>query len=458
MRSKVIPAWVLALAPEDRFPGWPHVGGGADVGNFDNIGTEIKDVYPTGSFDSMYNKEAPYRAKLKKNNDYGMNEGVVKFPLKMNGMWSVGIVADNAAFPTAKDPTTVKGQLTPENFAATIQIGIKTKAAAKSGKSTFNSQGTLSERIENNVNELVKYVNKVYAGTNRGRLAIVESDGTNNFIAAKPLGVELLQEGMRLEAATTLAGGTLRDSFSNHKITAIDYDTRTVTYVGAADTNDDRTLVAGDHIFITGTSGTARGQVGLMDIVDDGTLAGTIFTQSRTTYPKLKASVLGNGGSLRNITEQIILDAIDRPRRRVGKKVTRVLSNSGQARKYVEFVAADRRYPGETNGDPRYAIGYSDDSLQIVAPGVNARLEVDYDVQPRSIFCLSWDTFFLYEAMPPDWIDANAGGDLLNLIPSTDTHKAGFLAYYGSVENQGCLMPLASSRIDDLKDAICGDV
>jgi hypothetical protein len=99
-------------------------------------------------------------------------------------------------------------------------------------------------------------------------------------------------------------------------------------------------------------------------------------------------------------------------------------------------------------------VGYDEDSLQIIAPGVNCKLEVDFDVQPRRIFFLAWDTFGRYEAMALDWIDDDT---LLKMVPTNGGHLAGFLAYVGSVENQICTMPRASCRLENLNDPLCGD-
>src|SRR5688572_15928383 len=118
-----------------------------DVGNFDSIGEEVKEVYPPGVFDGAWSTFAKYRNDLRRDTSFARSsEGVVTLPLKLNGMWSVGITADNAAFPTPKDPVTRKGQLTPETFSFTIQVGLKTKHAAKSGKSTFHSGGVAGDR------------------------------------------------------------------------------------------------------------------------------------------------------------------------------------------------------------------------------------------------------------------------------------------------------------------------
>ncbi len=190
-------------------------------------------------------------------------------------------------------------------------------------------------------------------------------------------------------------------------------------------------------------------------IVGDASDAATIYTNgSRSTYPELNAFVLRGSAGLRDLTEQLLLEAMDLPRRETGKKISKALCNTGQARKYVEFIQGERRYPGPTGSAPRYTLGYDEDSLQILAPGISVKLEVDFDITPRAIYFLAWDTFGRYESMAIDWIDEDT---LLKMVPTAGGHKAGFLAYVGCVENQICTMPRASSRLEDLNDPICGD-
>jgi hypothetical protein len=420
------------------------------VGAFEDISDELKNAYPPGSFVDPVNREAPYRKSLQRVN-LRMNEGIAKIPLGLRAAWNVGAIADLGNMPTPVDPVRVQGTVTPELFTGSFQIGLKTKTAAKSKVGTFNSGGIMSDRVENTVADLGKYINKVYAGSNRARLAVVlTNDGSSTLTLAEPLATELLNPNMRIEVRDALTGGAIRGTATNRTINSLDRDTRELVYSGA----DEATIAAGDHIFVTDTYG--RDFWTLPMIVDDGVDAVTIFGQSRTTNPELKAFVLRNGGALRDVTEQLILDAIDRPRRETGKRITRALCNSGQARKYVEMIQAERRYPGPTGSAPRYTVGYDEESLQILAPGVNVRLEVDFDITPRQIYFLCWDTWGLYEAMPLDWIDDDT---LLKMIPRSDAdgHRAGFLSYIGSVENQIQTMPRCNSRLEDLNDPILGD-
>lgn len=418
------------------------------AGSFDTIvSDEIKEMYPTGVWKDMLNKEATYWKELKKT-DRKASEGLVKWPARTAAQWNIGMVDDNTDMPASKDPVRKKFELKPEIFAGSIQVGFKTRAAAKSGKSTFDDGGTVSDRIEGTAEDVAKYMNRVYAGSVIGRLGVVEADGSNSVTLSKPLGTRLLDDQMVIEIRDALTGGAVRDSISNRQISAVDKDLRTFTYAGA-----DQTAVAGDHVFIYGSY--ARSPYSLHHIVDDGSDSpDAVFGLARTTYPKIKAQILANGGVLRNVTEQLILQAIDRPQDRVGKRITKALCGPGQYRKIAEFVHADRRYPGATTNDPKYKVGVGKGAFDLLGPDTDCTLQVERDVRPRSIYFLAWDLFWRYEAQELDWADEDT---LLKLVPSSGTHKTAYNAYICAIENQGCDMPSANSRLDDLKDDLAGD-
>jgi hypothetical protein len=419
------------------------------AGAFEDITTELKNAYPPGTFEEPVNKMSKYRRDIQRV-DLVMNEGIAKFPLGIASSWNVGMIPDIGEFPTPEDPVRVQGEVTPELFVGSFSIGVKTKVAAKSKKGTFNQGGIMADRVENTVAELGKYINKVYAGSQGnggtpyggGVMATVETNLTpaNTLVLNKPLGAELLNKNMRIDAKAP--GGALR-ALQSQKITVLTRDTRTIVYDGA----DDPTVAAGDEIYIENTSGRSIWTLSM--IVGDASDSAEIFAQSRATYPELNAFVEDAGGN--DLTEQLILNTIDLPFRETGKRISKALTNTGQARKYVEFIQAERRYPGPTGSAPRYTVGYDEDSLQIIAPGINVKLEVDTDVEPRRIYFLCWEVFGRYTSMDVDWIDDDA---LLKMIPTNGGHRAGFLAYVGCVENQINTMPRASARLENLQDPI----
>jgi len=418
----------------------------ADTGAIQDIGNELKTVYPTGTFEEPVNKVAKFRRDLQRVDLMVSEGGTAKFPLGIASAWNVGIIPDMGTFPAPIDPTRIQGEVSPELFVGSFQIGLKTKAQAKSQKSTFNAGGILADRVENTVSELGKVMNRSYIGSTGLIFSTVESNpGTSTIVLTKPLGAELLNRNMRVDFYN---GATPRTAVGR-KLTSVNRATRQVVYDGG----NDAAIAAGDFVYLAGTYG--RTVWTLPQIVGDAADAGTIYANGvRSSYPELNAFVFRGSAGLRDLTEQLILEAIDAPMRETGKKITKAISNSGQARKFVEFVQADRRYAGPQGTAPKYTLGYADDSLQIMAPGVNVTLEVDVDCSPRVMYFLAMDTFGRFEAMALDWIDDDT---MMRLVPGSGTFKAGFLAYVGAIENVINTMPRANSRIEDLNDPICGD-
>lgn len=419
----------------------------ATTGAYLDVSEEIKNNYPTGTFPDAVNKVAKYRKSLR-SVPLKMDSGIAKIPLNGDAAWNVGIIEDNTAFPTPVDPVRVQGTVKPEIWAVSMQLGLKTVKTVDSSKGSFHEGGLVSDRVENSIADLGKFINLVYAGTNRGRLGTVESEpAASQLQVNKPYGVINIQNKMRIDLYTAFTSGSVRDSLSNRTVSARTKSTRTFTYSGA-----DQTPVAGDHIFPASTYD--KNPYTLDDICDDGTVVDTIFALSRTTYPHLKALVVGAGGVLRNVSEQLVLESIYQAQEETGKEITRAISNRGQIMKCAEFLSADRRYPGVTSGGQNYSTGVND--ITFFASGVNVKLEYEPNCIARKIYFLAWDTFGLYEAMAPDWI--NEGDGKFHLIPTTDGHKAGIIAYAGSIENQFCTMPKAQVQLADLKDPMMGDL
>jgi len=426
--------------------------GGVD-GAFADATDGLKNVYGTKEIEAMLNEEQVFVPWLKRAVPAGaqrFSEGIVKFGANLNPPQNVGMLRDMQTLPPAKDRTQKQFTLTPEIFAGSFTIGWTLKAAGGSNKSAFNG-GELNRRTQETLTDLGKFRESTYVGTHgTGRRARVESDGSNTFVADDPERTTLLRENYYITVRTTDGGAGVRDSCDFRKITAINHDTYTVTYDGA-----DQTLVAGDHVHVVNAlTQTITAPNGLRGIVDDGTLLDTFQGLSRTTYPKLKSNLAGNSGTLRNLTEQILINACHKQRARSGKRVTDAWTSPGQAAKYVEFVAPDRRYNVSGKGIQGMSTGYTEESLQHVYPGGQFNLRISYDLVPREIFLVNSGTFFHYVAADMNWMDE---GSLLRLIPASSTFVSGYLAYLASIENIGNDMPIGNTVIRDLKDAVLGD-
>lgn len=425
------------------------------AGEFDSITNALKIAYPPKAIEPMVNQETPFRTQLKKLIPAGgrVTEGIVKFGANLNPPQNQGQLIDGGALPAPKDRTQDQFQLTPTIFAAGFQIGWVTKAIGNSNKSAFNG-GELRRRTEETISDLAKFIEQTYVGTHgTGRRARVESDGSNTFVASLPEGTRLLRENQFITVRTTDGGASVRDSLDLRSITAINHDTRTVTYSGA-----DQTLVAGDHVHPVVEANqsftTNPFSNGLRGLIDDATFLTSIHGLSRSTYPKLKANVNANGGTLRNLTEQILVRACHNNRARSGKRITDAWMGEGQAEKYIEFVAPDRRYTVAGKGVQQMGTGYEEGSLVHYYPGGMFELQISFDVVAREIYLLNRDTFFHYLAEEMDWWDE---GGMLKPTPNSTSYKASYLAFLKSIENIGCDMPIGNTVVRDLRDPAIGD-
>lgn len=430
------------------------------AGIFTSITTSLKNTYTSKVVEPMVNETAPFRKDLSKNVPAGGfvsgGAGILKFAGNLAPEQNVGQLLDSGTLPPTKDRSDVQFQLTPTIFAAAVELGWLTRSAASSDKGAFNG-GELRRRTNDGISTLGKFIESTYVGTHgTGRRARVSTDGSNTFVAALPEGTRLLRKNMYISARTTDGGASVRDSVDLRLITGIVHSTRTVTYDGA-----DQTLVAGDHIYVvnelTQSFVTNPFANGLRGLVDDATYASSIHGLARATYPELNATVSSNGGTLRSLSESIMIQLVHEILARTGKPITSIWAPEGQIQKYVEFVAPDRRNVRTSKSDTgNMATGYREDDLLFYAPGIAVPLKTSFDMVAREMYFLNMDTFFHYQAKELGYQEG-AGKDMLALIPTTSGYKAGYLGYITALENIGCDMPLANGVIRDLKDPSIGD-
>lgn len=454
------------------------------AGEFDQITNALKNAYPQKAVEAMINAETPFRNALSKNLPAGSTagSGILKFGANLNPPQNNAQINDGASLVAPKDRTDKQLTLQPTIFSGGFQIGWMTKAAAASNTGAFNG-GELRRRTEETLEDLGKDMERVYVSMygSGSRCKVENNPGSpdTTFTAKLAEGVTSLRENMFISFASTdgiTAAGDLRATSTGvvmkaAKITDINYTTRLVT-VDATATGGVTDLVAvaaDDFVHVVAVDGqfglnsvkdaTHRTSAqGLRGLVDDGTLAVFLHGLDRTAagQTKLKANVNSAGSVLRSLTEQLLIRTCHETRARSGKRVTDIWTSPGQVEKYIEFVAPDRRYVVNGAGVQGMGTGYKDGSLVHYAPGMAAKFNMSFDIVPRELYLLNWDTFFHYEARKADWWDE---GEMLKPTPSTaSTYKASYLAYLAAVENIGCIMPIANSKIIDLKDPVVGDV
>lgn len=429
------------------------------AGAFADISASIKEVYSPKNVEPMVNNDLVIRPWLKKLPPTGSytKGGYLTFVANTISTQTSGQAVDGAAMPATYNRTDVRLQLKPTLFAAAVEVGLMSFYAADSGVNSFN-KGEFSRQTNDVLANCGKFIEQTYAGTHgTGRRGRVSADGgANEIVLAKPEGVKLLRMGSLITERTTDGGASVTDSIDNRRITKIIPETNTITYSGA-----DQTPVAGDHIHVvngatqTLTSTFANGFRGLFD---DGTFLTSVHGVTRSTYaPKLYANVYGNGGTLRKLSEQILLQAIMDTQMRSGKMVDTMFGSYGQSLAWVEFMAADKRLPAMGAEDVgSKAMGYKDaGDLIVFAPGVRCRFKLSFDIVPRELFLLNSDTIFHYVSKELGVLDVD--GNFLHLSPGSASFNASLLGYMCSIENIGCDYFDANAVLRDLSDIECSD-
>jgi hypothetical protein len=116
-------------------------------------------------------------------------------------------------------------------------------------------------------------------------------------------------------------------------------------------------------------------------------------------------------------------------------------------------VAPDRQRV-VSGGSYDKATGYKEGELVHYAPGVAMKINLSFDVLPRELYLLNWDTFFHYVAQEAQWIDDDS---MLHMGVSSTGYKATWYSFMAAFENIGCDMPAANAVIRQLKDPAIGD-
>lgn len=436
------------------------------AGTWTDITSAIKTAYPSKALEAMLNEETPFRSWLKTALPAGSRwtkGGKLTFGAWIDPAQNVGAGLDNTALPPPKNRIETTLVLNPTLSAASFGVGEITKAAGQSPEAAWNG-GEIRRSTEEAVSNLAKFMEQNYFLDSTGIRGYVESDGVNNFVVKLPHGVKYLRPKHLITVRQAVISGAVRDSMDLIQILGTNYDTRTVTYDATAGTFGaaaDKTVVADDPVAVTTSllqTFAASYPQGLLGIVDDDTYLATYLGATRATYaPKLNGQVYANGGVRRNLTESLLVKSLHQSRERSGKIPTDAFWGPGQAEKYIEFVAPDRRAPvtGRTEL-PNRATGYKEGDIVHYAPGVSVKFHLSFDVLPSMMFILSPDTFFRYVAREPDWVGK---GDMLHLLPATTGYgyMAGYVAYLTAVENIASDNPFGNIAIRDLKDSAYGD-
>jgi hypothetical protein len=268
-------------------------------------------------------------------------------------------------------------------------------------------------------------------------------------------GAQLLRRKQTIEIYNS--SGTLKAGPVN--ISAIANATRSITVEGT-NVFTSANLAAGDEVYIAKSYGQNTVPNGILNLVDDGEFAATIHNVARASYSELNSLVFRNSGTLRAVTEDLLVTGGFLLRHLYGGEMDLLVMNLGQWHKAYKALAPTRHV--EVTGsasDLRRTGGVPDSStFRFFFDGRPVKVLVSEDVAPRHIYGLDLSTLRKVELRKLGWLD-HGGGNIFATGVDSGGYKTTRVATMYSLENIGCLAPWRNTRWQDLSDPLlCGSV
>lgn len=376
-----------------------------------------------------------------------------------------GSVAEGADLPAVGQPAVQQGSVTAIQYAAAIGLSELMLEAGRQGG--VLDTDIVAAHVRMATRNLFSDINRATIGHGTSRLAVVEAttSAVATFVARLPEHLVQLRIGMQIAFYNTDTGGTLQGSVNS--ITALTFATRTVTMANSA------SLTAGWGVYkaisstIT-TYGIATN--GLTSIVDNGTLATTLYGLTKSTNAKLNATVIGASGGLQAYSEKLVRQGLHRLFHEVGIKDDHELQiwvNSGIIGEHYNFTTPDRVYmQGSSGAEPvnAYGIGYKQAPV-FTYKGRAIPFMVDGDIPARSLYIWAKDLGRRHILRKASWIgdDTGVGGSASPILmqqPGASsqnyaTAKIAGMMWMGNLTN---LFPAANAALLNIADEeLAGD-
>jgi hypothetical protein len=421
-----------------------------------NLADILKTVYGDGLKKQFADEQITYNLFPK--SDRSPRGKGYTFGMRIARNQSTGGRAESAKLP---DPLTGKkltGTITPAFNYGTIRLSGVVIETAKGGDTSFVDG--LADEIEDIYQSIKTDLNRQMHWDGFGMLGRISaassavSNGTYACTFDNDIGIKYLVEGQLLDfyasAGDTVLGSSGSAAFGQ-RVKSIKPSTKVVTFETNATTFAANhptlstltngvtcTLAEGAVAIKMGardlshaTTDTAKEVTGLYGAFDDGTLLSVYEAITVSTNPKWAAQILSNSSVNRELSIDLMLQAVDVVRTACGEKVNKMLMGLGQKRKYAGLMLPDVRFtPGVLKG------GY--ETITFSAGDGSVELIIDPMCQPNLIYAYPEGVIQKYEMSPLGW--GNLDNSQLHQRSGYDEWDA-FLRIYTQVgvEQRNCL-------------------
>ena len=389
----------------------------ADLTNLTNA---LKNVYGDGLKIQFADEKITYNLFPKSDkNPKGL--GYV-FGLRIARNQSTGGRAESAKLPDPMTGVKIQGKIIPAYLYGSMRITGPAIEAAKGNEAAFVDG--LADEIEDIYQSIVVDMNRQmhwdgYGQIGRASAASIAKTDTYAVTFDNDLGVKYFIEGQLVDFYLSAGTGPVVDSTTaviaqrvksvNPSTKVVWFETNATTFQanhptlsaysnGASVATPAGAIVVkmGARAATHAAGNTPYELTGLDGMFDNGTNLTTYENIVCATYPKWNANMLGNSSVNREISIDLMLQAIDVVRTASGASLKHMLMGLGQKRKYANLLMPDVRFqPTQLKGGYEVlTFSGGDGSVEIV---------VDPMCQPNRIYCYPDDVIYKYEMSPLGW-------------------------------------------------------
>jgi hypothetical protein len=368
----------------------------------------------------------------------------------------VGARAESDYIPVPGAPNVKNARVYLKKVQGVVEMTGDTMRRVKSDRGAFLNW---SERaLPDLVTRLVNEVDRMWLGYGAGIKARVNDASPDTTLQIdSALGIAgyedpFLQflEGESVVFSANANGSPLRSAGSNQSavINSITQSpTATILTIDALPTGvaqDDYIFAGDDAGASVQNSGVDREFMGLLGMVDDGTVLSTFQNLLRSSYLLWNSIVIAGGtdpftGSL---TEDLLVYADDQTYILGGGKVDKIVTSRSGARSYWKSLKGDRSF-----NDPR---GYTGGKgpLSVLLGDRDVGIKVARKMPPQLAFGLQLDTFKRWTLGMWEWDDTT--GAIWNRVTDGTGRKDAFYGVGNLYQQNGCLAPRKNFRIQGL--------
>jgi hypothetical protein len=425
----------------------------ADLTNLTNA---LKTVYGDG-LKNQFNDEKTTYNLFPKSDKSPKGKGYT-FGLRIARNQSTGGRAESAKLPDPMTGVKINGTITPAYLYGSLRITGPAIEAAKGNEAAFVDG--LADEIEDIYQSIIVDMNRQMHWDGFGQIgrataaSSASSSATYAVTFDNDLGIRYFIEGQLVDfyasAGDTVVGSinsacyaqrvlsvtpstkivTFESNYSNYAanhptLTSLSTGTTCTTPVGMI------AVKMGARDLSHASTDTAKEMTGLYGMFDAGTRLAVYEGITVASQPKWAANILSNSSVNRELSVDLMLQAIDVVRTASGGKIDKMLMGLGQKRKYANLLMPDVRFaPGKLVG------GY--EVLTFSGGDGSVELIVDPLCQPNLIYCYPDGVIQKYEMSPLGW--GNLDNSQLHQRAGYDEWDA-YLRIYGTLgtEQRNCL-------------------